>query len=295
MITLLLPNEDALTGQFSGEWQARLARASRAAASPLFDLSPDAWPLVEATYRLDHDGELPSRDLTWMRLDPANAMPDINGVVMLGFGAMLNLREGEHAALRADVAELLAEKGIVLHWPMPERAYLGVPSAIPVAEFTPTWDVLGDDLLDHFPSGENARTWRSLINDLQIALHGHPVNVARRGRGQHAVNLLWPWRTGVSSDDAPNLRSNALLKSPDAELLAMWDWAGGDAMMRTPISDAPYTTDTIIDLRDQTRRATLEREWFNPALRNGNGKLDLRLDGSLLRIRPRDRFKFWRK
>ena len=298
MILLLLAELSELHGSFSDAWRLRFARASQADAPSLFSgLNESEWPLVEATYRLDH-GELASSDLVWLRLDPASVVPDMNGVVMLGFGHMLNIADAERVSLLASLQSVLDEHGMVLHWPLPDRAYLGVPSSRALTSFTPAWDVLGEDLLEHFPGGETrdeaSRSWRSVINDLQIALHDHPVNEARRRRGAHAINLMWPWRSS-SAASVPKLNSRSMLMSPNDELKAMWDWADGDAMMRTDAAAASLDTDVLIDLRDVTRCASLERDWLDPSFEATKGKLNVQFGGTVFQIRPTDRFKFWIK
>ena len=299
MITLLLADLSALHGSFSDSWRLRFARAGQSLAAPLFEgLIGDQWPLVEATYRVDQ-GAAPLADLYWLRFDPANAQPDINGVVMLGFGQMLNIRDDERSALLTSLSELLAEHDVVMHWPQPDRAYLGVPLHVALPSFTPTWDVLGEDLLEYFPGGEvrddASRWWRALINDVQIALHDHPVNEQRRLQRIHPINLFWPWRSATEVVATPRLAADVPLQSPDPDLLAMWDWAGCEASLRSDASAAVLDGDAVVDLRDVTRCATLEREWLEPVFNGTGGRFDARFGDVVLRVRPRDGWKFWIK
>lgn len=41
------------------------------------------------------------------------------------------------------------------------------------------------------PRGPSARTWRRLMNEVQMLWHTHPVNERRASLGQHPVNALW--------------------------------------------------------------------------------------------------------
>lgn len=50
---------------------------------------------------------------------------------------------------------------------------------------------LGESIQPLLPTGADARRWRKLLNEIQIAWHHHPVNAAREARGAKAVNGLW--------------------------------------------------------------------------------------------------------
>jgi len=47
------------------------------------------------------------------------------------------------------------------------------------------------------PEGDNARQWRSLLNEAQIVLTQHPLNAQRARRGLPPVNSVWFWGAGV--------------------------------------------------------------------------------------------------
>jgi hypothetical protein len=44
--------------------------------------------------------------------------------------------------------------------------------------------------------GEAGKRWRTLLNEVQMLLHAHPVNEAREARGEPTVNSLWLWGVG---------------------------------------------------------------------------------------------------
>jgi len=52
-------------------------------------------------------------------------------------------------------------------------------------------------------SGERAREWRRLHNEIQMAWHEHPVNQTREIRGSAPINALWLW--GGSTLEAASL------------------------------------------------------------------------------------------
>jgi hypothetical protein len=58
-------------------------------------------------------------------------------------------------------------------------------------------DVAGRDVdLTMRIGGEAGKRWGTLLNELQMLLHAHPVNHAREARGEPAVNSLWLWGVG---------------------------------------------------------------------------------------------------
>jgi hypothetical protein len=52
------------------------------------------------------------------------------------------------------------------------------------------------------PSGEHAREWRKLHNEVQMLWHTHPLNEAREASGQPRINALWLWG-GASPQQSP--------------------------------------------------------------------------------------------
>ena len=82
------------------------------------------------------------------------------------------------------------------------------------------------------PSGEHAREWRRLHNEIQMLWHTHPINEAREVKGQPCINALWLWG-GASPEQRPakhdtltvddSLISPALADDWGRWLLAMQD------------------------------------------------------------------------
>ena len=61
--------------------------------------------------------------------------------------------------------------------------------------------VVGMDLTDFMPKHLEARPFRRLQNEVQMAWHGHPANAAREARRLPAVNAFWVW--GAGGEQAP--------------------------------------------------------------------------------------------
>ena len=56
---------------------------------------------------------------------------------------------------------------------------------------------IGKDLFQCMPQGDESATWRAYLNELQMLLHAHPVNLALESSGKLMVNSLWLSGGGV--------------------------------------------------------------------------------------------------
>ena len=63
-------------------------------------------------------------------------------------------------------------------------------------QLTPPHDITGRSILEFLPKGEGAEGLRRLMEDTQDVFHDHPVNVARRQRGEAAISSIWLWGAG---------------------------------------------------------------------------------------------------
>lgn len=166
--------------------------------------------------------------------------------------------------------------------------------------------------------GEAAHRWSRLLNEIQMLLHAHPVNLAREARGEPQVNSLWLWGVGtaprvpgspwqaVSADD-PVALGFARLSGARAAALP----ASAPALLgRTPeegrhlvILDA-LRAPLVLGEMDRYRACIeeLERDWFAPlaeALRSGRlGMLTLQVpdhQGASFEVIRGDLRRFWRR
>ncbi len=174
-------------------------------------LSLEAW-LAQAFDR-DEDAEIPAGALTvaalgaaagdavWMRADPAHLRLNRDQLILVPAIAF---------ALQAAEAESFAEtlnrhfSGQLTFYPLSAQRWcvrLDGLTADGVRTRTPA-EVAGKDINRHLPSGEGATRWHSLLNEIQMLLHEHPVNEAREARGEPAVNSVWLWGAGRMPADA---------------------------------------------------------------------------------------------
>lgn len=106
-----------------------------------------------------------------------------------------------------------ADEQLSFFAPHPERWYVKVQS-LPDILTTPLSQAAGRDMRASLPTGADARRWGRLFNEAQMLLFSHPLNEARKARGELPVNGVWFWgcdlavppetctHDKVSSDDA---------------------------------------------------------------------------------------------
>lgn len=164
------------------------------------------------------------------------------------------------------------------------------------------------------PAHTDYRPWRQALNEAQMVLHAHPVNLAREAAGRPTVNSLWPW--GGGRPQAAGRGRHDQLWAADPVLLGLAAWQGiacrplperyealaGQATLALfDALAAPARLGDALAWRDALVR--LEADWLAPALATLRaGRLDrLRLlapgeHGSVeLHIGRGDLWKLWRK
>lgn len=57
-------------------------------------------------------------------------------------------------------------------------------------------DITGKPFRPHMPAGRGEKKLAQLIDDSRTLLEGHEINRARRSKGLHTANMIWPWSPG---------------------------------------------------------------------------------------------------
>jgi hypothetical protein len=127
-----------------------------------------------------------------LRADPVYLQTDNARIIMLG-NNYLNINQEEAAALGEIVRPLFETVGMELEISHPKRWYLHLREN-PCVAFHSLHEVLGHDIHAYLP---DAKRWRSLLNEAQMALHESSINKAREARGEWPINSLWFWGGGI--------------------------------------------------------------------------------------------------
>lgn len=155
--------------------------------------------------------------------------------------AALGLDEADSRALFEAVRPLFDLDGWALHWGCASRWYATHPSlaVLPTAALDRVIGRNVDLWLNEHPEQRQAlRHTRRLQAEVQMLLHGHPVNQAREARGLRTVNSVWLSGTGptqppaAETDARLGLRVDTRLRAAAlAEDMPAWAaaWAELDA------------------------------------------------------------------
>ena len=77
--------------------------------------------------------------------------------------------------------------------------YLRASTPIATADVPP--NVVHRDMPNEFmPSGDTADSYRSLVSEVEMALHDHDVNLRRQEQGLQPINCLWFWGGGFAPE-----------------------------------------------------------------------------------------------
>lgn len=156
---------------------------------------------------------------------------------------------------------------------------------------------------DFLPQGKDASTWLALLNEVQMLLHEHAVNLSREARGQLPINSLW-FSAGGAMPLPPAL--------PNSEISIMADsivYKGLAKLIGAPYRSLPDSLQAVMQhsaaqLHLQLAcTQDLDAHWFTPllqALKQAKfSQLTLNLgfyeQTIQLSLRPCDVYKFWRR
>ena len=158
-------------------------------------------PVAALTHVSDRQ-QRPDNSYYWLRADPVTMWADMARVFMTQFG-FADLDPFERNEIENCIRAVLRQEGFHLHSHHPERWCIPLDAPLDFT-FTPLDKALGMDVADALPEHPEARHWRRILNEIQIALHNAPVNVRRRAGGRREINSVWFWGGGFIPDAAPH-------------------------------------------------------------------------------------------
>ncbi len=245
----------------------------------------------------EHDAN-DAQNAMWLRADPAHARADMTTARLLAVGE-LGLTAEECEGLLQPLKPLFGDAGFPIDAPVSQRWYLRCPPGTKLPKFSAPDDVLGDDLGEHLPAGNEGRRWRSLFNEAQIVLHHSPVNAARARRGLPAVNALWFWGPGSLPEWVKSSVVQLLSDDLVVQLLAARAKASVTALDPTGWPNKKSAGDVLLDLATLRDPTQLEA-WFariHASLSAGvfaSVKLSFE-SGERVQVLRKQRWRFWRR
>jgi hypothetical protein len=273
-----------------------------------FDLSDNVLPAAALRMRA---WNIETDDSDWLCLDPVH-LSLVTGGATVGDPSQLDINATEAEQLCATLKTIFASVG-TLEMANPNAWHLRLKDKAPAFPQR-LQDVVGQSAAMLLPTDAAGRPWRALINDAQIALHNHPVNIARAERGIPTINSIAPWGGG-RLPAMPLQKNTASLLSNDPVIVGLGKLTACK-VNALPRRHAPTTNDTIVSwdrlvLPSATHDALqwreallqLENDWLVPAMSAvGKGKLPrLTLhafgddESASISLTRSDLWKFWRQ
>lgn len=227
------------------------------------------WPLAPISAAAE--GLQDSAKGYWLRLDPVN-LEVVMGGLLLRPPASLQLAMEEADALISDINLHWQDTGLALQAASPTRWHLRLPEPANLRT-TPLDQMAGEYLTPHLPRGADARLFMQRINELQMLLHSHTVNLIRDDDARPVVNGLWLWGGGtLTSTTAPF----DLIAADDflTRALAQHSGVAPIATAKTLAELSPCNHALVVlgqaeedfsaDLAEQVMK--MEQNWFQPLL-----------------------------
>jgi len=258
------------------------------------------WPL--APFCAMAEGYQTEADY-WLRLDPVH-LEVVMGGLILRPSANLQLSMSEANALITDINLHWQREGWQIQATSPTRWYLRL-SETPNLRTTPLDQMAGDYLTPNLPRGADARLFLNRINEVQMLMHSHSVNLAREEEARPVVNGLWLWGGGTLS---PSKKRIDLCAGDQFEMQALAQTAGSPfSSPPATLSDLSPCNNALIALTQpmrnwdgnlETQLAQLEQNWFAPLLKQLTwGRIQrLRLDligHQSVNLSPIRAWRFW--
>jgi hypothetical protein len=152
-------------------------------------------PIAPLTYLADAG----RRPTGWcMRADPVHLRADQGRLLLFG-GEVLSLEGTEAQALASAINGHFRDQRWRLEAPVPQRWYLSLPAPARIAT-VPLARVSGRSIEGSLPRGAEGPAWHTILNEVQMLLHDHPVNAARERADRPTVNSVWFWGGGGLPD-----------------------------------------------------------------------------------------------
>lgn len=247
----------------------------------------------------------------------------IAGLTSLHFErrGILRLPDEDLATLAEDFNRTFADTGFTLV-PMDSGTFLMKGLENVSATTTEPARALVRELEASFPTGPSASVLKRLGAELEMWLHGHPINQARARRNELPISTLWVWGGGdVLETPRSESRTHASSASPDLAfgsdpyLVGLWHLHDAE---RQPLPDSlpnlsrypqAQRTTVVAEVTPLLHAnphwtvfqalADLDRRFVAPALSQLHGgtvaSVVLIANDVMLRVQRRDRLKFWRR
>jgi len=228
-------------GLFAGAGGARAASAelllARGRTASAESKSLEAWlqerfglegePVAAGALTLAAAGGAPGEHC-WARADPVHLRLMRDRLIVVPSAAFALSREEADTLVESLNRHFIDRLSLQALEPERWCARLERPFAFDAG---PALDAAGRDVdLTLRIGGDAGRRWGTLLNEAQMLLHAHPVNLAREARGEATVNSLWLWGVGAAPQVPPSRWQSVSANDPVALGLAQLAGSRGRAL-----------------------------------------------------------------
>jgi hypothetical protein len=260
--------------------------------------------------------DVPADRAVWL----ATPVHLIAGLTSLHFDrrSVLRLQQSELYQLAASFAATFRDSGFELRPLEGGELLLSGPQVSPPVTTTEPARMVLTSVGESLPMGEGARALRRLSAEIEMWLHGHPVNDQLARRGALTVATLWLWGGGNPSAPRPVATPKAIMDAAfgsDAYVRGLWRLAGGEtrpmpvdwaAVIGEPRAQRALAVVEVAELLQANASwsladamAEIDRRLISPsvaALRRGElERITLLANDRSLSLRAADRWRLWRR
>ena len=253
------------------------------------------WPI--APFSWAGEGGEPGVDY-WLCADPVHLILQRDSF-SLSAPAPLAVTPQDAQVLAAKLNQHFVADGLQFQLGDSGRWYLRLETPPAITTSLPE-AAIDRDISPFLPQGAGAAKWNRLLNEIQMLVFEHPVNVARESRGELAINSIWLSGGGVLTQQLnPSIKAiyaDGSLAKGLAATANMPYFAVPDGLSGLLGAEG----DMVLMLDDAE---DAERKWFAPLLQALRSRKITELNIHLLMrdqllqvlVKPMDCWKFWRK
>jgi hypothetical protein len=299
-----------LTGR-DGEAAATVATAGMSITSAAAGRAAGSLhPLAEARSIAD------ARPTVALMATPVNLIAGMTSIHLDRRG-ILRLDANDQAALAADFHRVFHDSGFSLQ-PLAAGDFVLLGPQMPIAEIPEPARLLGASIVDARNAGAANAALLRLGAEVEMWLHDHAVNDARRRRGEQPVTALWLWGGGPVPTASTNaeVSQSHIAFARDSYVDGLWASACGAKVFSLPerledVFGYPHAQRALlvveIGLMLQSNPswtffdavAHLDRTFVVPAIealsRGRYERLVILANDYEFTLRARDRLKIWRR
>lgn len=148
------------------------------------------------------EGGAPLQAGSVLRADPVHFYADRDRLHAVATAVSLDITLEENASILHTIREHFNDRGWMIQQFHAPHWYVVTPNEVRMHCATLA-QLRRADVMQALPQGPDGAYWRSVVNELQMLLNDHPVNVQRQAQGKLAINSFWLWGAGQITSAEP--------------------------------------------------------------------------------------------